>query len=145
MTLPTNRRRERRIAVVGGGIGGLCLAQGLRKAGAEVTVYERDRTPGDRLQGYRIHIDPNGARALHDCLPPHLWEAFVATTGAHVRGMAFVTERLEELLLVEAPHPGDPLRDHHSASRITLRQVLLAGMEDVVRFGKTFERYERDG
>jgi len=30
------------VAIIGGGIGGLCLAQGLSKAGVSVTVYERD-------------------------------------------------------------------------------------------------------
>jgi 2-polyprenyl-6-methoxyphenol hydroxylase-like FAD-dependent oxidoreductase len=30
-------------------------------------------------------------------------------------------------------------------SRITLRHVLLAGLDDDVRFGKTFDRYEEDG
>ncbi|MFC4535833.1 FAD-dependent oxidoreductase [Sphaerisporangium dianthi] len=133
-----------RIAVIGGGVGGLCLAQGLHKAGADVTVHERDRTPGDRLQGYRVHIDPNGARALHDCLPPRLWETFVATTGARGQGLAFLTEQLEELLLLPVPPSGDPVDDHHSVSRITLRQILLSGLEEVVRFGKTFERYERE-
>ncbi|MFC7383401.1 FAD-dependent oxidoreductase [Sphaerisporangium rhizosphaerae] len=133
-----------RIAVIGGGVGGLCLAQGLHKAGAQVTVYERDRTPGDRLQGYRVHIDPNGARALHDCLPPWLWKSFVATTGARGQGLAFLTEQLEELLLMQVPEVDDPVDDHHSVSRITLRQILLSGMEEVVRFGKTFERYERE-
>ncbi|MEO3792857.1 NAD(P)/FAD-dependent oxidoreductase [Nonomuraea sp. B10E15] len=131
------------IAIIGGGIGGLCLAQGLRKAGLDVTVHERDRTPSDRLQGYRVHIDPHGARALHDCLPSHLWEAFLATTGRGGQDFGFLTERLNLVALLETPKAGDPADDHHSVSRITLRQVLLSGLDDVVRFGKTYERYER--
>ncbi|MFI7125689.1 FAD-dependent oxidoreductase [Nonomuraea sp. NPDC050153] len=134
----------RNIAIIGGGIGGLCLAQGLRRAGLDVTVYERDRTPADRLQGYRVHIDPNGARALHDCLPAPLWQAFLDTTGRHSgQDFGFLTEQLRQLALIEAPEAADPADDHHSASRITLRQVLLSGLDDVVRFGKTYERYER--
>ncbi|TMR88532.1 FAD-dependent monooxygenase [Nonomuraea basaltis] len=131
------------MAIIGGGIGGLCLAQGLRKAGLDVTVYERDRTPADRLQGYRVHIDPHGARALHDCLPEHLWRAFLDTTGQGGQDFGFLTERLDLLALIETHHAPDPADDHHSVSRITLRQVLLSGLEDVVRFGKTYERYER--
>ncbi|MET7331656.1 NAD(P)/FAD-dependent oxidoreductase [Nonomuraea sp. NPDC005650] len=134
----------RNIAIIGGGIGGLCLAQGLRKAGLDVTVYERDRTPADRLQGYRVHIDPNGARALHDCLPASLWQAFLDTTGRHSgQDFGFLTEQLGRLAVIEAPEAAGPADDHHSASRITLRQVLLSGLDDVVRFGKTYERYER--
>ncbi|MBB6345297.1 MAG: FAD-binding monooxygenase [Nonomuraea muscovyensis] len=131
------------IAIIGGGIGGLCLAQGLRRAGRTVTVYERDRTPADRLQGYRVHIDPQGARALHDCLPPRLWRAFLDTTGRGGQDFGFLTERLELLTLLETRPAADPADDHHSVSRITLRQVLLSGLEDTVRFGSTFERYER--
>lgn len=125
-----------RIAIIGGGIGGLCLAQGLRQAGARVTVYERDRTPADRLQGYRVHIDPNGAEALRTCLPPHLWQAFLDTTGTGGQDFAFVTEQMKLLALIETP----PDAGHYSVSRITLRQVLLSGLDDVVRFGKRFER-----
>ncbi len=135
--------QKKRIAIIGGGVGGLCLAQGLLKAGLDVTVYERDRTPADRLQGYRVHIDPHGARALHDCLPAPLWQAFLDTTGRGGQDFGFLTERLRTLALIETPAAADPADDHHSVSRITLRQVLLSGLDDVVRFGKTFERYER--
>lgn len=134
---------KKHVAIIGGGVGGLCLAQGLHKAGVPVTVYERDRTPADRLQGYRVHIDPHGARALHDCLPPHLWRAFLDTTGSSGQDFGFLTEQLKLLALIETPGAADPVDDHHSVSRITLRQVLLSGLEDVVRFGKTYERYER--
>src|SRR5215468_5080190 len=60
------------VVIIGGGIGGLALAQGLKKAGVSVAVYERDRAVASRLQGYRVHINPAGGRALHACLPPHL-------------------------------------------------------------------------
>src|ERR1700680_4738153 len=93
------------VAIVGGGIGGLCLAQGLKKAGISVAVYERDRTRTDRLQGYRIHISPGGSRALYACLPPALYELFVATCGRSSGGFRLVTEQLKELLRMEAEQP----------------------------------------
>src|SRR5215467_7497364 len=40
------------VIIIGGGIGGLTLAQGLKKSGVSFAVYERDRTPTDRVQGY---------------------------------------------------------------------------------------------
>ena len=46
-----------RVAVAGGGLGGLCLAQGLLKAGVDVTVYERDTQLAAWRQGYRLHVD----------------------------------------------------------------------------------------
>ena len=60
-----------RVAVAGGGLGGLCLAQGLLKAGVDVTVYERDAQLADRRQGYRLHVDARAGLALEQCLPPH--------------------------------------------------------------------------
>ncbi|MFF4414608.1 FAD-dependent oxidoreductase [Streptosporangium sp. NPDC001559] len=133
-----------RVAIIGGGLGGLCLAQGLHRAGVEVTVYERDRTPGDRLQGYRIHIDPTGARALNECLPPELWETFLASASGSGRDFGFLTEGMNPLMVMETPHRPDPLDNHHSISRVTLRELLLTGLSDVVRFDRTYERYTRE-
>ena len=74
------------VLIIGGGIGGLTLAQGLKKSGVSVAVYERDRTMTDRVQGYRVHINPAGSLALHECLPPELFEAFARTCGKPSRG-----------------------------------------------------------
>ncbi|WP_285639305.1 NAD(P)/FAD-dependent oxidoreductase [Lentzea sp. NBRC 102530] len=124
-----------RIAVIGGGIGGLCLAHGLRKAGVDVAVYERELSRTDRLQGYRVHINPDGAAALRECLPAAGWERFERSAGSGGNGFGFLDQRLRPLLVL------DPEEEkHYSASRITLRQVLLEGLD--VQFGRRFERYE---
>jgi len=62
-------QKNLRVLVIGAGLGGLCLAQGLRKAGVEVAVYERDAGLALRMQGHRIHIDSRGEQALCECLP----------------------------------------------------------------------------
>lgn len=72
-TSPTN------VIIIGAGTGGLCLAQGLKRAGIGVAVYERDRTRRDGLQGYRVGIDADGKRALRANLSPELYQTFLAT------------------------------------------------------------------
>ncbi|WP_432993825.1 FAD-dependent oxidoreductase [Dactylosporangium sp. CA-233914] len=133
-----------RVMVIGGGIGGLTLAHGLRRAGVAVEVYERTRQRSDWLQGYRIHINPHGARALHECLPPAGWRRFLDTAAAG-GGFGFLTERGTELLgLSEAeinPREGAPTDRHYAVSRILLRETLLDGLGDVVRHGRTFSQY----
>jgi 2-polyprenyl-6-methoxyphenol hydroxylase-like FAD-dependent oxidoreductase len=132
-----------KVAIIGGGLGGLCLAQGLHKAGIEVAVYERDASRSARAQGYRIHISPQGSAALHDCLPGPLWEIFNATVGDLSQGFSVLTEHQEKLLRLDMGQTvADPVWRHRSVSRITLRHILLAGLDPVVHFGKKFARYE---
>jgi 2-polyprenyl-6-methoxyphenol hydroxylase-like FAD-dependent oxidoreductase len=133
------------VMIIGGGIGGLCLAQGLHRAGIRVTVYERTEARTDWLQGYRIHINPHGSRALHDCLPPALWQRFLDTVSVNDGGFGFTTEGLHDLLRfagAEILPDAGPADTHYGASRISLREVLLSGLDGVVCLGKTFERYE---
>jgi hypothetical protein len=142
---PLPPQKPLHVVIIGGGIGGLTLAQGLKKSGVSVAVYERDGTSTDRVQGYRVHINPAGSVALHECLPPHLFDAFARTCGKPTNGIRFLTERGEVLLaLNELNQPGhlDAIAQHRSVSRITLRQVLLSGLEGVVHFGRAFVRYE---
>jgi 2-polyprenyl-6-methoxyphenol hydroxylase-like FAD-dependent oxidoreductase len=142
---PAPPQRPLHVVIIGGGIGGLTLAQGLSKSGVSVAVYERDGTSTDRVQGYRVHINPTGSAALHDCVLPHLFDAFARTCGKPTRGIRFLTERGRVLLALNelnAPERFDAIAQHRSVSRITLRQVLLSGLEGVVHFGKAFVRYE---
>lgn len=93
-----------------------------------------------------MHINPKGARALHGCLPPDQWRTVVETRGSPGGAFGFVDERLNELLLIEddvTSGSGDPASSHHSVSRITLHQVLSAGLADVLCLDQEFERYEQ--
>ncbi|WP_194814482.1 NAD(P)/FAD-dependent oxidoreductase [Nocardia sp. XZ_19_385] len=136
--------RNLHVVIAGGGIGGLALANGLHRAGVSVSVHERETQRTDRLQGFRIHINPNGSRALAELLSPELFSTFIATSGKGSIGFGFVTEQLKELLEFEPVEPAhDPAGgDHYGVSRITLRQILLAELGAVVRYGSMFERYE---
>jgi cation diffusion facilitator CzcD-associated flavoprotein CzcO len=89
-----------RVAVVGGGLGGLCLAHGLLKAlggDADITVYERDASLAGRQQGYRLHLDARAGLALQQCLPPESLELFQASCAQPSRRMTVMTERLRVL------------------------------------------------
>ena len=110
-----------------------------------VTVYERTEARTDWLQGYRIHINPHGSRALHDCLPPAAWQRFLRHRLSQRRRLRLRHRTAHDLLRFAGaeilPEAG-PADAHYGASRISLREVLLSGLDDVVHLGKTFERYE---
>jgi len=61
-----------KVIIIGAGTGGLCLAQGLKSDGVEFQIFERDHSPTDRLQGYRLSVNGDGSRALESCLPKAL-------------------------------------------------------------------------
>jgi hypothetical protein len=55
-----------------------------------------------------------------------------------------LTEQLSTVGSVKMPEAliSDPVYSERTVSRMTLRQVLLTGMEDVVHFDHVFDRYE---
>jgi 2-polyprenyl-6-methoxyphenol hydroxylase-like FAD-dependent oxidoreductase len=138
-----------RVAVAGAGLGGLCLAQGLRRAGAEVTVYERDQRLTSRRQGYRLHVDARAGLALQACLPPELLAAFQATCGQPGTRLTVVSERLRVLKEIRT---GDPGADRYapgtlstSVNRLTLREILASGLDGAIVAGSEVTGYEADG
>jgi 2-polyprenyl-6-methoxyphenol hydroxylase-like FAD-dependent oxidoreductase len=133
-----------RVVIVGAGIGGLCLAQGLTQAGIDVMVHERDPRLDPHAQGHRIHIDSRGADGLRQCLPPELYELFAATTGRPSSRITVVNRKLKQLREIRPPQPapGAPAGVNTPVDRFVLRTILAAGLRDVVRFRREFVRYE---
>ncbi|MGE7438188.1 FAD-dependent oxidoreductase [Kitasatospora sp. NPDC001175] len=132
------------VLIVGAGVGGLCLAQGLRKRGIGVVVLERDVASDARAQGLRLKIDALGRSALADCLNDDYYQLLAATANKpyQSRGVT-LDENLNEL---HSAVPAQSTVDEATASivvnRHTLRQILMSETSDHVFFDKEFERYE---
>lgn len=133
------------VAIIGAGVGGLCLAQGLKQAGVKVDVFERDPTKMSRVEGYRLSLSATGGRALKSCLPPKTFERLAITSGEPSQGVTFLDHRMNRLLGIDFAH-SDRLSDESERpiGRAALRRVLLEGLDEQVHFGKKFVGYERD-
>ncbi|MEV4296624.1 FAD-dependent oxidoreductase [Microbispora rosea] len=125
-----------KVIVIGAGLGGLALANGLRGTGVEVAVYERDASPGIRGQGYRLHLGDVGIDALASVLAPERRAAFVAA--AHVPKPRFV--RLDPALQVLEEH--DFGGRHLSVDRQELHDTLLADVKGLVTYGKRLTAFQ---
>ncbi|WP_260706863.1 FAD-dependent oxidoreductase [Edaphobacter flagellatus] len=116
---------EKKIAVIGGGPGGLTLARLLQLGGAQVSVYERDKSRSARVQGSALDLhEDSGLAALEAA---GLLDAFWSN----------YRPDLDRLRLVDAK--GTVLHDH--ARRMTgagkrpeiergpLREILLDSLQ----------------
>ncbi len=140
-----------KVLISGVGLGGLCLAHTLRRHGVDVDVFERDTSPWDRPQGYRLHIDADGVDALYQSLTPDLYRLFDATS---MKPLPFTTI-VDTNLAIQRRLPSDEhgsthaqsshgLPSHVNVNRATLRQILFTGLEDIVHFGKRLSQYDSD-
>src|SRR3954447_12983352 len=138
--------RSLHVLIAGGGLSGLCLAQGLRRAGVSCAVYERDPDMR-RPAGYRITMNGDGGDALQACLPDDLYELYLqASRNTPPRRMSVVVDS-QAAELSTAPHYGAPNegpRPHTAIHRRTLRQILGARLGDALRPG-TVSGFERAG
>jgi salicylate hydroxylase len=134
------------VLIVGGGIGGLCLAQGLRKSGVSCAVYET--APEVVRTGYRLHMNSEGGRALQQCLPEPLYELYAQTSTVTPRRALMVHFDHLGNEVGTRPHldpPNDPVRPHTAVNRRTLRQIMMVGLKDVLHLGRTATGFAADG
>jgi 2-polyprenyl-6-methoxyphenol hydroxylase-like FAD-dependent oxidoreductase len=131
--------RIMQVAIIGAGVGGLALAQGLRQAGVGVRLYERDPSAAFRKQGYRIHISEVGEEALAAVLPAGVRRRVIETAtrpGDLVAGFtSSLTPTFEQVFPVGGPEAIT------SIDRYAFRRALMTGLDDVLVFGKQFTSY----
>ncbi|MCA6220961.1 stiblene epoxidase [Photorhabdus antumapuensis] len=133
------------VGIIGAGIGGTCLAHGLRKNGIKVTIYERNPAASFELPGYGIHINTFGKQALQECLPDEHWLTFKEAS-RYIGGQSrFYNERMR-LLAVHggiSPMAGKIISEQRlSISRTELKEILNKGLSNIIQWNKTFVRYE---
>ncbi|KAF2485209.1 hypothetical protein BDY17DRAFT_322077 [Neohortaea acidophila] len=141
------------ILIIGGGIGGLCLAHGLKKHHIPFHVYERDGTQDYRAQGYRIRVAREAVTALRYLFSPETWRLFELTCAESVfsdipevdAGTAKVD--LPRVANGESPAaaggrngPSSELKGY-TVDRTMFRQVLLRGLEEHMTWGKALKEY----
>ncbi|KAK4550318.1 hypothetical protein LTR36_003285 [Oleoguttula mirabilis] len=145
------------VLIIGAGVSGLLLAQGLKKANLPSRVFERDAHLEARTQGYRVRISDEGIQALRDCLSPeHFAKVKRCCSILPMKGNApsatldALTARAGVPLFPGGRPSGPPPPvgaeiQVLSVDRRALRAILLQGLEGLTEFGKEYEHYEQDG
>ncbi|WP_394620041.1 FAD-dependent oxidoreductase [Lentzea sp. JNUCC 0626] len=133
-----------RVLIIGGGLGGLTLAHGLRSAGIDVAVHERSARTGPQPASYGIHVNDHGNRALHACLPERNWRRYTETSVPAPNVIRFRDTDLEPLTTLHLSTPAedaDPITHRRAVRRQQLHQALLLGLDDVVRWDSTYRSH----
>ncbi|MDX2391006.1 FAD-dependent monooxygenase [Streptomyces sp. DK15] len=121
-----------RVVVVGGGIGGLALAAGLRSRGFEVAVFERDIDVAS-TGGYHITLDERAQSALKDLVEPKIMQRLLASGSAlRLRERDAFWDRRGRLLGHGPDLSGSASVD---VDRITLRILLAEAVGDSLHLG----------
>ena len=131
------------VNIIGGGLGGLALAQALRNSGISFRVFERDDSADSRGQGYAIGLNDDGAAALtklnrSDLAPllrTEMKKAFEILDGVTLSSWATIPITKEDSETQDAVIPG-------LVNRELLRESLTKGIEDRIEWSKKFEKYE---
>lgn len=135
---------SQKVLIIGGGLGGLALGQSLKQAGIEFQIFERDEASSFRTQGYRIRIDNEGGNALQKLLPASLYQTFELTSSEVIPGGHAIdaeTGQEKSSMFSKMPPQKGPA---WNVDRTVLRNVLLSGLDQHIKFGKKFHRFELD-
>ena len=131
-----------RILIIGAGISGLALAQGLRRRHVDFDVFERDVLLDSRLQGYRIKIFPEMKEKLRGLFLDEAWSEFETTCAQTFLGEINLNATDAATLACRRGRLPEGAALPYTVDRGLLRRAMMTGIQDSVHFGKEFARYE---
>ncbi|WP_343672509.1 NAD(P)/FAD-dependent oxidoreductase [Chitinophaga sp.] len=132
----------KKIAIVGGGPGGLTLARLLQVKGvSSVKVYERDADKNARVQGATLDLhEESGLAALREA---GLMEAFIANYRPGADKIRIVDK---EANIIVDEHAGEKEENRPEIDRGPLRKILLESLSaDTVVWDSQFAGMEKSG
>jgi salicylate hydroxylase len=144
MSMKRSTTQMQSVMIIGGGLGGLALAQSLRRFGhIQVKVFERDTTADSRYQGYVIGLNDDGAAALTTLNIPELAPLLRAEMKKQYRILDGTT-----FSYISTIPMGKTISDDENevlpglVNRGLLRDTLRRGVEDCIEYNKKFVKYE---
>lgn len=145
-TATANGGKKLPVLVIGGGIGGLCLAQGLKKNGVDFLVFERDVTEDWRPQGYRLKLEDDAAAALKETLPKDVYDQFEVSCAVSTVGETDF-DPISGQIIKSRSGGGlavGGLRASYTVDRAVFRNQLMKGIEDKIIYAKDISGYTAD-
>lgn len=120
-----NLIKNKKIAIVGGGPGGLTLARLLQISGADVKVYERDPSKDARKQGATLDLhEESGLKALREA---GLMEAFTANFRPGAEQL-HIMDKQATTLFKDQPRTAEEI-SRPEIDRGPLQEILLDSLE----------------
>lgn len=133
-----------KVIIVGGGLSGALLANGLLNNNIDFMVYERDSTNVNR-EGYQIRLGDGAQAGFRACLTAQQHEAIMKKLGkstvAAATGLSLYTTQFRELIdLTSVPNYSKSA----GINRVVLRDLLLSSIKDSnrIKYGKAFVNYK---
>ena len=129
--------QNNQVIIVGGGIAGLVLAQGLKHRNIPFSLFERDDRASTK--GYRFRVVDAGLDAMEETIPSPLWKLLEDTVPV---------SSPPHLLLLDAvtgkrtAYKESTDTRSYPIDRRWVRELLVIGIEEHLHFNKAFHRYE---
>jgi 2-polyprenyl-6-methoxyphenol hydroxylase-like FAD-dependent oxidoreductase len=133
-----------KVIIIGAGLAGSLLANGLLRNKIDITVYERDDESANR-KGYQIRLGAHALAGFKACLSPEQLEYVLSKFGRSGGVVASAPALFDKDLNLQLDLSKFPAYTKSAPiNRALLRDLLQAPLRDkgILRYGKDFVRYE---